>query len=470
LCGREAIKKKQGEQKMSRIPLSVSSDYLPAWGVYEGLRELTQNYIDSQDDCGHAGEIKFIGGLAKGKVIMVNHGARPLNRDALLFGVTSKANREDQRGQFGEGMKVGTLALVRAGRAVTIRTQTETWTASLSPSKEFGGRSVLTFDTRKRAGESDSVEVEIDYVTRDEWDTIRNAFMFMQGSANSLSGDYGSLLLDHKHKHTVFAKGILVKQMENMRYGYDLSTLTLNRDRSMVDEWDVRNNVVSLISEQYRLRNLTLDDIHAMFIDNNWEAQSGYAWMYTSVIKDLIEHLTKKVSIFSPRGIVFTASSDEATKIESFGWTAIRIHKNLADATDNWLTSDKDTYASFRKSIGVSTFAEMCNQMRDAVEITYSLSDLSDGEIASLNFACACMDKAGIDYPAPSIVKFVRENELLGLYKGGEIFLSRNILTDKHETLATLIHEYSHKFGGDASLAHASAIENTWTKIARQMM
>ena len=455
---------------MSRIPLSVSSDYLPAWGVYEGLRELTQNYIDSQDDCGHAGEIKFIGGLAKGKVIMVNHGARPLNRDALLFGVTSKANREDQRGQFGEGMKVGTLALVRAGRAVTIRTQTETWTASLSPSKEFGGRSVLTFDTRKRAGESDSVEVEIDYVTRDEWDTIRNAFMFMQGNTNSMQGEYGSILLDDKHKHTVFAKGILVKQMENMRYGYDLSTLTLNRDRSMVDEWDVRNNVVSLISEQYRLGNLSLDDIHAMFTDNNWEAQSGYAWTYAGVIKDLIVSLAKKVSIFNPRGIVFTASSDEATKIESFGWTAIRIHKNLADAAGYWLTSDKDTYAAFRKNNGISTFAELSEQMRDAVEITYSLSDLTEGEIASLTFACACMDKAGIQYPAPNIVKFVRDDELLGLYKSGEIFLSRRNLTDKHETLATLIHEYSHKFGGDASLAHTGAIEDTWTKIVRQMI
>ena len=53
---------------MARIALSVSSDYLPNWNVYEGLRELVQNYIDAQDDCGRKGEITYEGGTARGRL------------------------------------------------------------------------------------------------------------------------------------------------------------------------------------------------------------------------------------------------------------------------------------------------------------------------------------------------------------------------------------------------------------------
>ena len=454
---------------MARIPLSVSSDYLPDWGVYHGLRELVQNYIDSQDDSGVEGEIRFVGGLAKGKVFLTNKGAKPLNRDALLFGVTSKVDRRDQRGQFGEGMKVGTLALVRAGRSVTIRTQTETWSASLTPSKEFGGRSVLTFDTRKRTDFTDTVEVEIDYVTRDEWKEIEAAFMFMHGEVASHRGYSGSILLDNKHKDTVFSKGILVKKMENMRFGYDLSDLTINRDRSMIDEWDVRSNVVNLLSEQYRAGTLALDDFMSMFLDNTWECQVGSQWMYTDVIKDLICNLVSRSTYEGCRGLVVTAKEDEAVKVESFGWVPVRVPKNLWDAAQYYLSSPHETYVSFRKKHGISTFAEMIDAMRDAVAEEYSPSDLDEIESVNLSWAVNILADAGIRV-SPKVVRFVRDDELMGLFKSGEIFIGRRILQNKHECLGTLIHEWAHNFGGDGSIAHSNAIESGWVKVARLVM
>jgi len=179
---------------MAKVALSVSSDYLPNWGAYEGLRELVQNYIDSQDDCGVKGSISYEGGSYTGKVILTNYGAKPLTREALLFGVTSKANRTDQRGQFGEGMKVGTLALVRDNRKVTIRTQSENWTASLQTSTEFGGRKVLTFTTHKRQTVTDDVSVEIYPVYKEEWDKISQSFMFMQENVQGEENRFGKVL------------------------------------------------------------------------------------------------------------------------------------------------------------------------------------------------------------------------------------------------------------------------------------
>lgn len=454
---------------MAKIALSVCSDYLPNWGAYEGLRELVQNYIDAQDDCGVKGEISFTGGSARGTVRLINHGAKPLTREALLFGVTSKANREDQRGQFGEGMKVGTLALVRAGRSVTIRTQSETWSASLQPSPEFGGRKVLVYETRKRQTQTDTVEVEISPVERSEWDEIRNSFMFMQeqeGEVERVSGCYGSILRGDAHRNKVFAKGIFVKQMEGMRWGYDLADMNLNRDRSMVDEYDVRSRVSTLVNDQYREGNITLQEVISLFRDNAWEAQAGWSWMYQSVTTDIVKHLAG-INAGRGRGMIFTASEDEAVKAESFGWVAVRLPKALHEAASNLLTSDR--YVNSRNEMGISTFGEMLDKMRDAVEEEYARECLESEEISNLNWAENLLSRIGVTVNA-TVVRFAREDELMGLFKGGSIYIGRNILSDKMETLGTLIHEYSHNWGTDGSLEHSQAIERHWVKVARVMV
>lgn len=449
---------------MAKVALSVSSEYLPNWGAYEGLRELVQNFIDSQDDCGVKGAISYEGGSYTGKVTLTNYGAKPLNREALLFGVTSKANRTDQRGQFGEGMKVGTLALVRENRAVTIRTQTENWVASLQTSTEFGGRKVLTFTTHKRQTVTDDVTVEIYPVYKEEWDKIQRSFMFMQEGVESKDSYYGKILTGEAFRNKVFAKGIFVKDMEDMKWGYDLHNMDLNRDRSMVDEWDVRSNIIGVLTSLYQSGELTLADIRELFDNNHWEAQSAYSWSGTPIVKDM---LRQYVGEQGGKKCIVTASAEEAVKAESFGWNTVRVPKALADAFGQMLTADY--YADYRKQIGLSTFAEMTNEMRDSVSESYDNTSLSDEEVSNLTWAVSVL--ADVDVTVkPAVVKFVRDGEILGLYKGGEIFIAKSLLTDKVETLSTLVHEYAHNFGGDGTIAHSSAIESLWTKIAKSRM
>jgi hypothetical protein len=449
---------------MARIALSVSAEYLPAWGAYEGLRELVQNFIDSSDDSGIKGEIRFEGGTARGTVFLVNPGAKPLTREALLFGVTSKADREDQRGQFGEGMKVGTLALVRAGRAVTIRTQEETWSASLQASPDFGGRKVLTFDTRKRAAGVDQVEVEIGPVTREEWSQIQASFLFMQEVEGKKSA-YGSVLTGTEHLSTVFAKGILVKKIEGMRYGYDLSQITLNRDRSMIDEYDVRSHVVNVLSEQYSTGGIDLDTLIGMFRDNAWETAYGYAWAYSEAIPAMIKKL---VRASGPKSVV-TSSNQEATLIESYGYNAIRVTQSMFEAMSSYVKSDSEHYVKFRKDIGLITYKELLDIMRDAVGLTFDVDALEQSERDNLAWSIATLAGVGVKVK-PTVCTFMRDGEILGLFQGGKIWIARSQLSCKHQTLGTLIHEYSHNFGGDATLEHTASIESVWTKVSRSII
>lgn len=450
---------------MATIPLSVSSDYLSNWGAKEGLREMMQNFIDSQDDCGVKGSISYEGGTYTGKVTLTNYGAKTLNREALLFGVTSKANRTDQRGQFGEGLKVGCLALVRENRQVTIRTQTENWIASLAPSAEFGGRKVLTFKTHKRQTVTDDVTVEIYPVYKEEWDELNRSFMFMQDDVEGKeSAYYGKILTGEAFRNKVFAKGIFVKDMEDMKWGYDLANMTLNRDRSMVDEWDVRSNILQLLSSLYSSGGITLEDIRDLFDNNHWEAQSSYAWTGTTIIKDMLK---KYVGEQGGKKCIVTADAGEATKAESFGWSSVRVPKSLADAFSSLLSSDY--HAEYRKEIGLSTFAEMTNELRDSVAEVYDNSALSSDEASNLTWATEVLASAGVTVN-PSVVRFVRDGEILGLYKSGDIFIAKSMLADKVDALSILVHEYAHNFGGDGTIAHSSVIESLWTKIAKSRM
>jgi len=232
----------------------------------------------------------------------------------------------------------------------------------------------------------------------------------------------------------------------------------------MVDEWDVRTNITHLLSSLYSSGSITLEDIRDLFDNNHWEAQSSYAWSGTTIIKDMLK---KYVGEQNGKKCIVTADASEATKAESFGWSSVRVPKSLADAFGSLLSSDY--HAEYRKEIGLSTFAEMTNELRDSVAEVYDNSTLSLDEASSLTWATEVLAGAGV-IVEPSVVRFVRDGEILGLYKSGDIFIAKSMLADKVEALSILVHEYAHNFGGDGTIAHSSAIESLWTKIAKSHM
>ena len=77
-----------------RIPLTIDANYLPEWGVQEGLRELIQNTLDAEDATGQRSSIRY--STRSQTVTLKNPGAR-LDRDALLMGMTTKADDANAR-------------------------------------------------------------------------------------------------------------------------------------------------------------------------------------------------------------------------------------------------------------------------------------------------------------------------------------------------------------------------------------
>jgi hypothetical protein len=160
------------------IALSLTEDYAPQWGVWEGVRELVQNWHDgclrgngrvewvrndANDHVALIGSV-VVGSLtynaAEQQLVLVNRDVG-LARRVLLLGSSHKADSQEAIGQFGEGMKVGTLALLREGRQVDMCTRDEHWHWCRRVDASFGVR-VLTVEVQPRGSVEGALLVEED--------------------------------------------------------------------------------------------------------------------------------------------------------------------------------------------------------------------------------------------------------------------------------------------------------------------
>ena len=154
--------KKADALPTTHVALSLTEDYCPSWGVWEGVRELIQNVHDGALESGgtswsETGEDSFASGeaatitydRARQRLVLINRSVG-LQRRVLLLGSSQKSDSLHAIGQFGEGMKVGNLALLREGRRVEMLTGDEHWHWTRRVDDAFGVR-VLTVEVSDRS-------------------------------------------------------------------------------------------------------------------------------------------------------------------------------------------------------------------------------------------------------------------------------------------------------------------------------
>ena len=274
----------------THVPLSLTEDYCPSWGVWEGVRELIQNVHDGALESGGTtwsrmavsvsqGESFACGNMAsitydrtRQRLVLINRSVG-LQRRVLLLGSSQKADSLHAIGQFGEGMKVGNLALLREGRRVEMLTGDEHWHWTRRVDDAFGVR-VLTVEVSDRsraavgfegeaaaaaglteeksevdedgdpagAGASsnscDDTVVIVEPIGADEWAAFSTRFLFLSPPNDSFrSAELGELLLDESLRGHLYVKGIWIADMQSeysLGSGLNLRHLRLDRDRRAV--------------------------------------------------------------------------------------------------------------------------------------------------------------------------------------------------------------------------------------------
>lgn len=183
-----------------KFELTIKTTYMPEWGIWEGLRELAQNGRDA--------EVEFDAPLTvrhrkESMTLVIENDGCVLPYEALLLGHTSKTSRPDLIGKFGEGLKLGILALVRAGCEIKIRSGSEVWVPSIQRSEKFKA-DVLTFDIQKGREPKNRVAIEVANVSEEAWQALQDKLLFLRGSIKD------DEMVDHERR--LAARGAVPRQ------------------------------------------------------------------------------------------------------------------------------------------------------------------------------------------------------------------------------------------------------------------
>lgn len=434
---------------MAKIQLTLSTKYVPSWDTWAAVREVVQNAMDGEVD-GFPMKVTHSGTTLK----VSNVGAK-LDARVWLLGHSSKSG-DQYRGQHGEGLKLGTLVLLRQGHDVKIVNGDESWTPALEASETFGGEEVLAIYTHKRQNDSGAFTVEIGGITKEAWALMKPRFLFMVKPAKSIETSYASVLLDPELKGQVFVKGIFVQVVPDLSAGYDFKHVTVDRDRRLVSSWDLK-----------------------YYASKAWEEAMTKDYVDPGVIVDMLESSAPDVQ---------DLNSSYAAPLVSEKVTAVFKQRHGADALPVLNMAEAREVAHFgRRGVVVAqAFAEVLRksadlhidavrkESRSSVKKSYGWQDLTESEQGVYRSMLDIVEPAAVELGFGTIedrlnVVDFGDDKLDGTFKGGQIRIAKRLLSDPEEYLATLVHEVSHAAGGDGEVGHERAEGKLFSRIITRM-
>ena len=208
----------------------ISKDYVPDWTINEAIREIMQNFLDYGE---YTTKIDILSTLTT-RVELTNSW-KPENLNFLIIGSSSKDAND--RGKYGEGLKLAALVLLRNDFRLTVRTTTHTVRFALCDNKE--ATQTLGVNIYKH----DEV---IDRPFTVSFDNPSGVFEHYVDNIikpidiiHHLEG-VGSIV--NKPKGNIYVGGLFVCNLTGYNYSYDFyaNKVPLDRDRSVPREFDVK--------------------------------------------------------------------------------------------------------------------------------------------------------------------------------------------------------------------------------------
>ncbi len=436
---------------MAIIELGIDGSYLSGsngWSAADGIRELMQNAQDATVE--HGGELKV---SHEGERLVIENTGAKLSRQALLIGNTSKRDREDLMGQWGEGLKFGVLVLVRAGMKVTIRTGPEVWTPSIGESEKFAGASVLKFDIQGGREDRRRVRVEIEGVSKEFWSEIKDNFLFLyRREVPQVETERGALLTSDKFKGRVYVKGIFVKADPNLQFGYNLFKVELDRDRRVLDSYDMGRETRQIWAAALAQEPDLVENFFSMLSKRSVDTE-GFYYSGAQLIPDsALDAMAAKFTTRYGADAVPVKNIEESKDLAHFGKKGVVC----PEALYNVLTRRLDTAAQVQEKLA------------HEVQRTYSWDELDLVEQQNLTRAIGLVNKANTAHLAMVNVVDFSNPDLEGLNSSDGIQVARKHLVFRAKVLEILVHEHAHATTGaaDGDKAHVARIESTWAAIS----
>jgi hypothetical protein len=443
---------------MSRIELTIDAEYLAdgnRWNAAAGIREFMQNGRDAEIEQKAALTVShYVDAQERGVLVIENEGA-VLPKNTLLLGRSSKReNQEELAGKYGEGYKLGSLALLRAGYEVRIRNGGEVWTPAIEASERFEGAKVLVFNIASGRAERNRVRVEIVGVSSDSWKALRENYLFLyKREIKSVKTSFGTLLLGDKWKGRVYVKDILVTTDTTLEYGYNLADAELDRDRQMIESYDRNNRLARLWSEAVAARPDLFEEFYGLLQGESSDVDGLSRWNSDRIAPEISALVAERFQAQFGEGAVPVRNLAESADVEHLGVRGIVVKDALLGALKRTL-GDAETVKE---------------RLKDEIRENFSWSDLSAVERANLESGIALVGFAVEASLSDIDVVSFRSVKLMGLFKDGRVVLARKMLSSRKDTLEVLVHEFAHRKGIDGDKGHVAEIERIWATVVESL-
>lgn len=322
---------------MGRFEVSVVPEYVPSWTCQDGLRELVQNARDEQDRTPeHAMRVHYTS-RKPGRLTITSEGVT-LPRTMLLLGKTTKVGA-GLRGQWGEGLDLGLVALLRAGLSVRIENGPETWTPALEWSDGWQD-TVLVVHTRALQQPRTYFRVEIDGILPLDWSEFQRRTRFVPGGDLGRTVAVGEdvILLDRPGE--LYARGLWVGTFTGMKRGYDLHDVELDRDRRVAEEWRLRSAIAGVwmrAMADATLRSSAEPWLFELLHDEARDIQ-GFAerlrWEWDSNVAVVRQAVAEGFAARHGQGAVAVSSTAQAIEAKGVGLEPVVVASTLREAVE----------------------------------------------------------------------------------------------------------------------------------------
>jgi hypothetical protein len=336
---------------------------------------------------------------------------------------------------------------------VTIRSGSEVWTPSIARSEKFKA-DVLVVDIAKGRKDKPRVAVEIDGIDRETWEGLRGRFIGLAGldGEQVIKTDRGSLLLGEASKGRLYVKGIWVQDRTDLHYGYDLKSVTLDRDRRLIGDFDLHWETARIWSEAAASR----PDLLSLFvvaISSDAQDVKGYESKFLGVPQALTDATAADFRAKHGADAVPVATLAESREIEHLGKRGILCTPSLQSILSRTMATAKTA----------------ADELKNEVVARYGWGELTEAERLAFDNAVALLVsvRSTFDVDSVDIVTY-RSDDINGMYHKDtkRITIARRRLGRCEDFLSTLIHEHAHHVaGGDGEHSHVHAIQDTWRDI-----
>jgi len=417
--------------------LTIGPEYVPSWSNWEAIREFIQNALDGIDD----GFPMMIHRGSNGTIVIKNQGA-VLKPEHLILGRTSKAGGS-YRGQYGEGFKLGMMALCRQAKennlehALFIHTGNETWVPTIHFSTKYN-TDIIRVNVYNRVDDGHLI-VEIPNIDLPKWLEFQDRVLYF-GLQQKHSSKFGEMLLDSKYAGNLFCKGLWVGKLPyTSTFGYNLSNLKLDRDRKMADIYDVRHEISSLLAELTLENKITSEQIME-FLDKEGTIEQQAlinSHNYSNIFYEFQDKMAEYWTSLHGKDTVPVISDTEVSMCASIGTP----YKTVSPST-----------AKFLKEINVPQFSSLKGKIALAVSKIYDEDELSSEELEIINKSKKLIQPLIDTY---RLAKFTLEivdfqstsTEGSCDFTNNRVRISKNKITSMSKFLDIFIHELAHLSG-----------------------